>query len=89
MVAVLNIMNDKLISIRRKSWVLFNLSFTVVIIMIFAGWPMLSANYLFAAPISFFVTGSLTLFKRRFWFEVLAMAYFILFIAMRIYLGIS
>lgn len=89
MFAVLNIMNDKLISLRRRSWVLFNLSFTTVIIMILAGWPMLSANYLFAAPISFFITGSLTLFKRRFWFEIIALSYFVLFVALRVYLVIS
>jgi len=86
MVAVLNIMNDKLISLRRRSWVLFNLSFTVVIMMIFAGWPMLSANYLYVAPISFFITGSLSLSKQRFWFEVLATGYLILFIAMKVYM---
>lgn len=89
MVAVLNIMNDKLISLRRRSWVLFNFSITIVIMMLFAGWPMLSANYLFVIPISFFITGSLTLFKRRFWFEVLALGYFVLFIAMKVYLTIS
>jgi len=89
MVAVLNIMNDKLISLRRRSWVLFNFSFTVVIMMLLAGWPMLSANYLFVIPISFFITGSLVLIKHRFWFEVLALGYFIIFIAMKIYLVIS
>jgi hypothetical protein len=89
MMAVLNIMNDKLISLRRRSWVLFNFSLTVVILMIFSGWPMLSANYLFVIPISFFITGSLTLIKRRFWFEVLALSYFILFIAMRVYQVVS
>jgi len=89
MMAVLNIMNDKLISLRRRSWVLFNFCLTVVILMIFAGWPMLSANYLFVIPISFFITGSLTLIKRRFWFEVIALGYFTLFIAMRIYLLIK
>jgi hypothetical protein len=89
MVAVLNTMNDKLISLRRKSWVLFNFSFAVVILMLFTGWPMLSANYLYVAPISFFITGSLTFFKRRFWFEVLALVYFILFIALRVYMAVS
>jgi len=88
MVAVLNIMNDKLISLRRRSWVLFNLSFSVMIIISITGWPMLSANYLFAAPIAFFITGSLTLLKQRFWFELIALGYFLLFIAMRIYLFI-
>jgi len=36
MVAVLNIMNDKVISLRRRSWVLFNFSLNVVFLMIFA-----------------------------------------------------
>ncbi len=89
MVAVLNIMNDKLISVRRRSWVLLNFIITVVILMLLSGWPMLSANYLFIFPISFFITGSLTLMKRRFWFEMLALGYFILFIVIRVYLAIS
>jgi len=85
MIAVLNIMNDKIISIRRRSWVLFNYSFTALIVIFLAGWPFLSANYLFVIPMSFFVTGSLTLFKRRFWFEVLALSYFLLFLGIRVY----
>lgn len=88
MVAVLNIMNDKLISIRRRSWVLMNFSITVVILMLLSGWPILSENYLFIFPISFFITGSLTLMKRRFWFEMLALGYFILFMVIRVYLAI-
>lgn len=84
MVAVLNIMNDKLISLRRRSWVLFNFSLTVVFMMFLVGWPIPEANYLFLMPMSFFITGSLTLVKRRFWFEMLALGYFLLFIIMRI-----
>jgi hypothetical protein len=89
MMAVLNIMNDKLISLRRKSWVLFNLSFTLVIMLVLAGWPMLSANFLFVIPMSFFVTGSVTLIKQKFWFEILALGYFLLYVVMRVYLLIS
>lgn len=85
MIAVLNIMNDKIISIRRRSWVLFNYSFSALIVLFLAGWPFLSANYLFVIPMSFFITGSLTLLKRRFWFEVLALSYFLLFIGIRVY----
>lgn len=89
MVAVLNIMNDKLISLRRRSWVLFNFSFTVLVMMLLSGWPMLSANYLFFIPMSFFITGSVILLKRKFWFEMLALGFFLLFVAMRVYAGNS
>lgn len=89
MVAVLNIMGDKLISIRRRSWVLFNFSSAVAIMMLLTGWSMLSANYLFAIPLSFFITGSVTLLKRKFWFEIMAIGYFLLFIAVKIYMVIS
>ena len=84
MFAVLNIMSDKLISLRRRSWVLFNFSFTAVIAVLLAGWPILSANYIFIIPLSFFVTGSFTLLKRPFWFEMLTLAYFILLIGVRL-----
>jgi hypothetical protein len=89
MVAVLNLMNDKLISLRRRSWILFNFSFAVLIIMLLPGWPILSINYLFAIPMSFFITGSVTLIKRKFWFEMLALGYFLAFVAVRVYWVIS
>ncbi len=87
MVAVLNIMNDKLISLRRRSWVLFNFSFTALLIVFLSGWQVLSANYLFVIPLSFFVTGSLSLIKRPFWFEILAITYFSLFVVLRVYMA--
>lgn len=86
MVAVLNNMNDKLISLRRRSWVLFNFSLTALIATLLTGWPILSANYIFVIPLSFFITGSFILIKRPFWFEMLALVYFMLFAGMRIYL---
>lgn len=86
MIAVLKTMGDKLISLRRRAWVLFNFSFTAIILVLLAGWPILSANYLFVIPMSFFITGSLTLIKRSFWFEMMALAYFLLLISMRVYL---
>lgn len=89
MFAVLKLMNDKLISLRRRSWILFNFSFAVLIIMLLSGWPILSINYLFAIPMSFFITGSVTLIKRKFWFEMLALGYFLTFVAVRVYWVIS
>ena len=89
MVAVLNIMNDKLISLRRRAWVLFNFSFTIVVMMLLTGWPILSVNYLFVIPMSFFVTGSVTMIKQKLWYEILALVYLLLFVAMRIYISIS
>jgi hypothetical protein len=85
MVAVLNIMSDKLISLRRRAWVLFNFSLTVVIALLLSGWPIMSANYLFVIPMSFFITGSLSLIKRPFWFEILIVGYSLLFVAVRVY----
>jgi len=84
--ATLNVMSDKIISLRRKAWVLFNFSITGIVVLIFSGWPLLSINYVFVIPMSFFITGSLTLIKRSFWFEVLILGYFCVFIAMRGYL---
>jgi len=86
MAAVLNVMNDKLISLRRKAWVLFNFSFIVLVAVFLAGWPVLSANYLLVIPMAFFVTGSVMLLKRPFWFEMLALGYFLFFVGMRVYL---
>ncbi len=89
MIAVLNAMNDKLISLRRRSWVLMNFSVTVLILILLTGWPFLSANYLFIFPLSFFITGSLTFIKRKFWFEMLTLSYLILFVVIRVYVAIS
>lgn len=85
MIAVLNSINDKVISIRRRVWVMFNFSLTALIGTLLAGWPILSANYIFVIPMSFYLTGSLVMKKRTFWFEILAIAYFLLLIALRIY----
>jgi hypothetical protein len=87
MFAVLNIMNDKLISLRRRSWVLFNFSFTALLIVFLSGWQILAANYLFVIPLVFYITGSLSIIKRPFWFEILAIVYLVLFIALRIYVA--
>ena len=89
MVTVLNVMNDKLISLRRRSWVLFNFSFTSLIMLLLTGWSILSGNYLFVIPMSFFLTGSITMIKRKFWLEMLALGYFLFFVGMRIYMVIS
>ncbi len=86
MAAVLNVMNDKLISLRRRAWVLFNFSFIALVAILLAGWPVLSANYLFVIPMAFFSTGSVILLKRPFWFEMLTLGYFLLFVGMRVYL---
>ncbi|MFZ4549842.1 MAG: hypothetical protein ACOYN4_20505 [Bacteroidales bacterium] len=86
MFAVLNIMNDKLISLRRRSWVLFNFSFTSMLIVVLSGWQILTANYLFIIPLVFFISGSLVILKRPFWFEILAITYFVLFLALRLYM---
>jgi len=87
MFAVLNIMNDKLISLRRRSWVLFNFSLTSLLIVFLSGWQILASNYLFVIPLAFFITGSLVIIKRPFWFEIFAIAYFVLFIALRFYMA--
>lgn len=89
MVAVLNVMNDKLISLRRRSWVLFNFSLTSLVMMLLTGWPILSANYLFVIPMSFFISGSVMMIKQKFWLEMLALGYFLFFVGMRIYMVIS
>ncbi len=88
MVAVLNSVSDKVISIRRRVWVLFNFSFTALLGTLLAGWPILSANYIFVIPMSFFLTGSLVMKKNKFWFEILATAYFSLLIVMRLYVAL-
>lgn len=88
MIAVLNAVTDKLISLRRRAWVMFALCVSSLIVVLLSGWPVLSANYLFVIPLSFFITGSISMIKRPFFFEMLALAYFLLFIGMRFYVGI-
>lgn len=83
MTAVLNVVSDKLISLRRRAWVMFSYCIASLIVVLLSGWPILSANYLFVIPLSFFITGSVSMLKRPFLFEMLALAYFILFVGMR------
>lgn len=85
LIAVLNALSDKLISLRRKAWIMIDYSLTALIVVLLAGWPIISANYLFIIPMAFFVTGSISLVKRAFWFETISLAYFFLLVGMRVY----
>jgi len=82
---VLNIMGDKLISLRRRAWVLFNFSFCALIAVLLTGCHIIPGNSIFVVPFSFFVTGSLVLMKRPLWAEIICAAALLLFIFMRIY----
>lgn len=88
MIATLNTVSDKLISIRRRAWVLFVYCIAALIVILFSGWPILSANYIFVVPLSFFITGSISMLKRTFTFEILILLYFLIFAAMRIFWGL-
>lgn len=88
MIAVLNIMSDKLINLRRRAWVLFNYCVAALILSALAGWPFLMVNYLFVFPLAFFITASISILKRSILFEGLVIVYFMLFIVMRIYFAI-
>jgi len=88
MAIVLNIVSDKLISLRRKTWIFFNFSVVSFFTIVMAGWPMLSANYLFVVPMAFFLAVGLALVKRSFWIEILFLLYFLLFISLRVYFKI-
>ena len=83
MTAVLNVVSDKLINLRRRAWVMFGYCVASLIVVLLSGWPILSANYLFVIPLSFFITGSVSMLKRPFLFEMIALAYFLVFAAMR------
>lgn len=87
LLAVLSNLNDKLISIRRRSWVLFNFALAALIALLLNGWPILSANYIFIIPLSFFISGSFTFIKRPFWIEMFAIAYLLFFTGMKLYLA--
>jgi len=88
MAIVLNIISDKLISLRRKTWIFFNFSVVSFFTIVISGWPMLSANYLFVVPMAFFLAVGLALVKRSFWIEILFLLYFLLFISLRVYFKI-
>lgn len=83
MTAVLNAVSDKLISLRRRAWVMFGYCIASLCVVLLSGWPIFSANYLFVIPLSFFITGSISMLKRPFFFEMIALAYFLVFIGMR------
>ena len=81
--AVLNVMKDKVISLRRRSWALFDLVIAASIAVCLTGFNFMGSNYLFALPMSFFITGSIFLPKRPFWSETLTLAYFLFFVVIR------
>lgn len=85
MLAVLNMMGDKLISLRRRAWVLFNFGFCGLIAVMMGGCQIVPANYIFVIPLSFFITGSLSLLKRPLWAELMAISAILLLIFIRVY----
>jgi hypothetical protein len=85
MIKILNLMRDKLINLRRKSWVIFNFTIAIIILTIFSGWPIVSVHYLFVIPFAFYISGSLWFTKKDFWTDLIILSYFLLFIGMRIY----
>jgi hypothetical protein len=84
-IAVLNAMGDKLINLRKRAWVMLSFSLTSGILLVLSGWPILSWNYLFALPMAFFLTGSLTMMRKPFFFELIALVYFVLFVLIKLY----
>lgn len=87
-ITVLNALNDKLISLRRKAWVFFILAIVPVFVFLFTGWPYLSGNYLFIISLSFFLTACISFVKRSFWFELILLISLLAYGVMRFYMAL-
>lgn len=88
MITVLNTMSDKLISLRRRAWAMFAYCVSAMLVVLFSGWPILTANFIFVIPLAFFITGSIHMLKRPFIFEIMALVYFLVFVAMKVFWGL-
>jgi hypothetical protein len=83
--SLLDIIADKLISLRRRAWVIFDLTFVTLLAMLLTGFNLNEQNYLFVIPFSFFLTGSLLMQRRPLLTEILCILSVLLLVVLRVY----
>lgn len=85
----LNAMGDRLISVRRRSWVLFNLLIASLPVLFLTRWHFAVTNYLFIPTMAFAVCSCLFVLKKPFRFEIVALLYFLAFVLFRLLIMLS
>ncbi|MBK7029346.1 MAG: hypothetical protein IPH45_09090 [Bacteroidales bacterium] len=81
--ALVNLVQDRVISIRRKSFIMMNLIFACIPLIIISGAPLKESHQIFYVPLSFAITGVISLSKKSTFFEWFVVAFVILLLTLR------
>ncbi len=84
--SVLNVIQDKLISLRRKSFIMINFSIACVFMVLLSGSPVFYSHQLFFLPLAFFMAASLSLIKKRLFLEIFLLLFIAFIVIIRVIL---
>lgn len=79
----INFIQDKLISIRRRSFLMVSYSFLSLLVLIFSAVPSMNSFTLLYIPLAFFSTSAMMMAKRSLIPELLVILYIILLLVLR------
>ncbi len=85
MFAVINAIQDKLINLRRKTFILINFSFASLIMISLSGSPVLFSHQMFFLPLAFFMTAILNFVKKGLFYEIILILYLSSLVLIRLF----
>lgn len=83
---VVNRTQDKLISIRKKTFVMVNFTLSVLVLILISGAPVEESHQLFFFPLAFFMAANIGLVKKSIIQDMFYMAFILFLLALRIIL---
>lgn len=82
---VLSGLNDKLLNVRRKNWVLGDVIIVSLLPLIATGFLILNVSYLFVLPVSYFISAMVVFSKRSLFVDILLIGLVSLLIFVKLY----
>lgn len=81
--AIVSVLQDKLISIRRKSYVMINFSLISFLVVLFSGASLSESYQMLLYPLALFMAVTIAMIKRTAFIEALYLLYLLLLIVLR------
>jgi len=81
--AIISVLQDKLISIRRKSYVMINFSLISFLVVIFSGASLSESYQMLLYPLALFMAVTIAMIKRTAFIEALYLLYLLLLVVLR------
>lgn len=83
MLIVFGNLKDKLLNIRRKTWIINNFLMASILTLSAVGFPIIAANYIFIVPLAFFYTAAIVQAKRTLFIDLLFLGLIVIYIFLR------